>query len=92
MPYIHLTRTPGATIENYQAVLAALGTTPIAGRQSHWAGTQDGALCTVDVWDSRSDADRFAAERLFPAFEQAGFRPSAETQFVAFDAAEVSNV
>jgi len=47
----------------------------------------DGELVIVDVWRSRADADRFAAERLFPAFERAGVTPDAATDITAFEAA-----
>lgn len=87
MTYVHVTRTPNTTLDDYRRVLAALGPDPVQGRTSHWAGEKSGALHTVDVWDSRADADRFAAERLFPAFEQAQLRP-AGTEIVDFEAAE----
>jgi hypothetical protein len=92
MSYVHFTRSPGISLNQYDDVIAALGAEPIAGRISHWAGDNDGALCTVDVWESRSHADRFAAERLFPAFEQVGVRPPADTLIVAFEAKETADV
>ncbi len=92
MSYVHFTRSPGVTMPQYDDVVDALGTAPIAGRESHWVGVHDGALCTVDIWTSQADADRFAAERLFPAFEQAGVRPPADTLVVAFDAPGVTRV
>lgn len=92
MSYVHFTRTPGVTIDDYHAVGAAMGDAPIDGRRSHWAGMQDASLCTVDIWESRAHADRFAAERLFPAFEAAGIRPGPDTQVVAFDAEERDDV
>ena len=51
--------------------------------------TVDGELVIVDVWRSRADADRFAAERLFPAFERAGVTPDAGTDITAFETAGV---
>ena len=51
-------------------------------------GVVDGVLITVDVWDSRADADRFAAETLFPAMERAGVNPTASTGVTGFDADE----
>lgn len=87
MSYVHITKTPDVTLTDYRRVLAALGAEPIRGRRWHWAGEKSGALHIVDVWDSRADADRFAAERLFPAFEQARLRPTG-TEIVDFEAAE----
>jgi hypothetical protein len=42
-------------------------------------------LLVVDVWEKRADADRFAADRLFPAFAASGTRPVADTLVLAFD-------
>jgi hypothetical protein len=92
MSYVHFTRSPGVSADQYHSVLTAVGDEPVAGRQSHWAGHHEGALCTVDVWESRADADRFAAERLFPAFEHAGVRPPADTVIVAFEALDPTGV
>ena len=87
MTYVHITRTPGASLSDYHRILDAMGAAPITGRRSHFVGERAGALHIVDVWNSRADADRFAAERLFPAFEQARFRP-AGTEIVDFEADE----
>ena len=48
-------------------------------------GEADGALHIVDVWDSKAHADRFAAERLMPAFQQAGVKPGPEETYIGFD-------
>lgn len=86
MSYVHVSRTPGIGISGYQRVEQELGPEPKAGLRSHHVGVVDGVLVVVDVWDSRADADRFAAERLFPAFERAGVVPDASTDITAFDA------
>jgi hypothetical protein len=86
MPYVHVTRTPRLGLTDHKSVHPAIDTDPPPGQRSHYAGESDGALHTVDVWDSRADADRFAAERLFPAFEASGVRPSADMTILAFDA------
>jgi hypothetical protein len=85
MSYIHITRTPGQDLDSYRKVRAALGSEPVSGRDRHYAGEVDGALVVVDVWRSRADADRFAAERLFPAFAAAGMSPQSSTQFTVFE-------
>jgi hypothetical protein len=84
--YVHVSRSPGHTMDDYERVLQQLGAAPISGRTSHHAGLVDGSLVIVDVWGSRADADRFAAERLFPAFEKAGVVPDASVQITAFEA------
>ena len=85
MSYIHVTRAPGMGLADYRRVTEQLGAAPIAGRLAHYAGEHSGMLLTVDIWEKRADADRFAAERLFPAFAAAGTRPSADTLVLAFD-------
>jgi hypothetical protein len=86
MNYVHVSRSPGSTLDDYERVLHQLGSAPIAGRASHHAGLVDGTLVIVDVWGYRADADRFAAERLFPAFEKAGAAPDASVEITAFEA------
>jgi hypothetical protein len=36
--YVHITRSPGMSLADYQKVVEQLGATPIAGRQSHHVG------------------------------------------------------
>ena len=85
MSYVHVTRSPGMSLADYQKVAEHLGHAPIAGRLSHHVGEQSGALLVVDIWEKRADADRFAADRLFPAFAAAGTRPDADTLVLAFE-------
>ena len=72
MTYVHVTTTPGTSLETYFEVTQALGPDPVAGLVSRYAGNVDGTLVVVNVYESQAHADRFAAERLFPAFEQVG--------------------
>ena len=58
---------------------------PQAGRLALIVGEADGALHIVDVWDSKAHADHFAAERLIPAFQQAGVKPGPEESYLEFD-------
>jgi hypothetical protein len=85
MSYVHVTRSPGMSLVDYQKVAKEMGPTPIAGRLSHYVGEESGALLIVDVWENRDDADRFAADRLFPAFAVSGRRPDSETMVLAFE-------
>jgi hypothetical protein len=85
MSYVHISRSPGVGMDEYRSVERELGLTPRAGLRSHHVGVVDGALVVVDVWDSRADADRFAAERLFPAFERADVLPGATVDITAFE-------
>lgn len=88
MPYVHVTRTPGISLQDYERVRTELGSAPIAGQQSHYVGETAGALHIVDVWESKTVADRFAAERLFPAFERASVRMPDDAVILAFDAGD----
>jgi hypothetical protein len=84
--YIHITKSPGMDRSAYDRVRAHLGEDRIEGQLSHIVGFSEGSLHTVDVWASREHADRFAAERLFPAFAATGVRPAADQVVIAFDA------
>jgi hypothetical protein len=86
MSYVHVSRSPGVGMDAYEKVQRELGPAPKAGQISHHVGVVDGTLVIVDVWHSRADADRFAAERLFPAFERAGVAPGASVDITAFEA------
>jgi hypothetical protein len=86
MSYVHVSRSRGVGIADYEEIARELGSAPIAGQNSHHVGLDGGALVIVEVWDSRADADRFTAERLFPAFERAGVRPDPSIDITAFDA------
>ena len=88
MTYVHISRSPGRGMAEYDKVERELGPGPQVGLNSHHVGVVDGALVIVDVWSSRADADRFAAERLFPAFERAGVRPQASVEITAFESVE----
>ncbi|MBV9919338.1 MAG: hypothetical protein JOY78_00575 [Pseudonocardia sp.] len=85
MTYVQISRSPGSGMDEYERVDRELGSAPIDGRADHHVGVVDGALVIVDVWRSRADADRFAAERLFPAFERAGLKPDAAVEITAFE-------
>ena len=87
MTFVHVTSTRGHGLADYDRVLAALGPEPVAGRVSHTVGESNGSLCIVDVWETQAAADRFAAERLFPAFQSSGVNPQPSTTIIAFEEA-----
>lgn len=90
MPYAHISRQPGRSLADYRTVVEAMGGDPPEGRLFSTAGEADGALHVVDVWQSRASADRFAAERLLPAFQQTGLRPGPDSTYVAFETDNVA--
>lgn len=64
---------PGATREQYEAVVKGLGEPELGEGQSyHVAGPSDGGWCVVDVWESREHFDRFVQERLGEQLQRAG--------------------
>ncbi len=71
MPIIRIQRPEGVTLEMYQAVQEKAGVEadPPAGLIIHTAGTVDGELQIVDVWETQDAADRFGTERLMPAIK-----------------------
>lgn len=87
MSFIHVTSTPGHGLADYEKVIDALGPESVAGRISHTVGEANGSLCIVDVWESQAAADRFAADRLFPAFQSSGVNPTPSTTIIAFEEA-----
>jgi uncharacterized protein YbaA (DUF1428 family) len=76
MTYIHIAAVPGHTIDDFRKVNSK--TKPpedIDGLISWAAGSDDGGLHVVAVWESQAHADRYAAEQLFPAFQEFGLAP-----------------
>ncbi|MGQ0575200.1 MAG: hypothetical protein ACT4RN_13485 [Pseudonocardia sp.] len=57
---------PVRTVANLDRLMTEFLTEP-EGLAARYAGTVDGRLCIVAVWDSRAHADRFLTERLGPA-------------------------
>lgn len=90
MPYVVCTHSPGRSMADYRAVNEALGDQPPAGLRASIVGEADGALHTVDLWDTKAHADRFAAERLYPAMQQTGVGPGPDGAYVGFDTDAVS--
>jgi hypothetical protein len=64
MPYAVIVDSP-ATIEFHRQVNRRLGMDH-PGFIASFAGEHDGGLRVISVWESKTDADRFFAERLGP--------------------------
>jgi hypothetical protein len=76
MTYVHITAAPGLTVDDFNKVNAK--TNPpqdIDGLISWAAGTDASGLHVVAVWESEAHADRYAAEQLFPSFQEFGLAP-----------------
>jgi hypothetical protein len=88
MTYVHITITPGRSLQTYHEVISAMGPQPVAGLASRYAGDVDGTLIVLNIFQSQTDADRFAAERLFPAYEQLSLPTPPNSTVLAFVAAD----
>lgn len=59
---------PGMTQEQYDATVEAGGQDTLPpGQLFHMAGPMEGGWRVIDLWEMRSDFDRFAQETLAPA-------------------------
>ena len=69
--------------EHVMAHVRSTGPVPPAGARLVLAGPADPGWRVISVWDSEEARDRFLAERLMPAYEDAGlpFEGIAQTQF-----------
>ena len=88
MTYVHITAAPGLTIDDFNKVNAK--TNPpqdIDGLITWAAGTDASGLHVVALWESRAHAERYAAEQLFPAFQESGLAPDT-MQITDYDAEE----
>ena len=77
-------RLDGVTQEDYDDVMTGLGLgTPKVeesqpwpeGLISHTAGATDSGWVVLDIWESQEAFDRFLAERLGPAMQNANVTP-----------------
>ena len=90
MTYVHITAAPGLTVDDFNKVNAKTNSPQdIDGLITWAAGTGTGArgLHVVAVWESKAHAERYAAEQLFPAFQESGLAPDT-MQMTTYDADE----
>ena len=92
MTHIHITLTPGATIENFRAV-AAKHNPPqdIDGLLAWAAGEDENGLHVVTIWQSQAHEERFAAEQLLPVFDELGMAEQvmANSEFTTYETSEL---
>ena len=90
MGYVHISKSKGRTIEDFRAVSAKHNApADIDGLLAWAAGSDQDGLNVVTVWQSRAHQERWAAEQLFPAFEELGLSGiPANTEFTEYDAGE----
>jgi hypothetical protein len=91
MAHIHVAATPGVTIEGFRAVSAKHSPPQdIDGLLAWAAGTDENDLNVVTVWQSKAHQERFAAEQLFPIFQEFGMaeRMMANSEFTEYGTGE----
>jgi hypothetical protein len=88
--YAVIIETPGRTLADYRKVAGAIGSEPVKGRVSQFAGERDGALLVTSLWDSKADADAFRSDRLAPAFVQVFGQPTPPRQMIEFEVGELT--
>lgn len=74
MAYLLTHFWPGATMEEYEASIAAVhppGDLP-DGQTYHAAGPTDGGILIVAVWESKEHSDRFVQDTLLPSMPVEG--------------------
>jgi hypothetical protein len=75
----------GATLDQYDQVLAGMGLTPRGagppGALFHWVTETDGGVRVTDVWESREQFDRFAEEQIGPRSAEVGMSPPSNVAF-----------
>jgi hypothetical protein len=75
----------GATLDQYDQVIKAMGFTPggagAPGGLFHWVTSVEAGIRIVDVWESKDQYERFAQEKIGPLSQQAGFAGPPEVQF-----------
>ena len=86
MTYIISTNTPGDEA-TYRKVGELVDTQP-EGLVALYAGAGGDGLSVTAVWESKAQADRFAAEQLVPALRQLGVQPGTPSSMIEFETFE----
>ena len=85
MAYATVTHSRATTLQDFHAVNAALGDDQPEGRLLLLVGHSADGLHIIDVWATQAYADRFVAERLFPALQRMGRLPDERDFHVEFE-------
>jgi heme-degrading monooxygenase HmoA len=92
MAFVHSAKVKGVTFERYSAVTAKHNQLQdIDGLLAWAAGTDENSLNVVSVWQSQAHQERFAAEQLFPAFQELGVAEEvmANGEFTTYEVGEL---
>jgi len=75
----------GATLDQYDQVLAKMGRTPgghsAPGSLFHWVTATEDGIRVTDVWQTREEFEAFAAEQIGPFSAEVGFPAPPEITF-----------
>ena len=75
----------GATLDQYDQVVAKMGLTPrgpgAPGGISHFVTKTDDGIRVIDVWETKEQFERFAQEQIGPFAKEAGFPGEPTLQF-----------
>jgi hypothetical protein len=85
MAYATVTHSPATSLQDFRAVNGALGDEQPEGRLLLLVGQSVDGLHIIDVWATQAHADRFVAERLFPALQRLGRLPDEHDFHVEFE-------
>ncbi len=91
MAFVHSTKAKGVTIEQFRAVSAKHNPPQdIDGLLAWAAGEDENGLNVVTIWQSQAHQERFAAEQLFPLFQEFGMTEHmmANSQFTTYETGE----
>lgn len=75
----------GATLDQYDQVIELMDLTPNGpappGALFHWVTETDDGIRVTDVWETREQFDRFAAEQIGPYTQQVGIPGPPKLEF-----------
>ena len=92
MAFVHSTKAKGVTIEQFRAVSAKHNPPQdIDGLLAWAAGEDENGLNVVTIWQSQAHQERFAAEQLFPLFQEFGMTEHmmANSEFNTYETGEL---
>jgi heme-degrading monooxygenase HmoA len=91
MAYVHITTSKGRGIEDFRAVSAKHSPPQDIDGLLAWAvGSDEDGLHVVSVWQSRAHQERWAAEQLFPVFQELGMTDvPAGSEFTEYETGEL---
>jgi hypothetical protein len=89
MAYATVTHSPTTTMREFRAVNAEIGDEQPEGRLLLVVGHSAEGLHIIEVWATQAHADRFVAERLYPALQRAGLIPQERDLHVGFEVTQM---